>query len=110
MAALVATIQAQLFLLPLSFFSSGVTNSIGRHQSGIVTVLFSNVIWSASGGEFEMGGTFAVVNAGAEPAVPPRGVVRTTWGGGSGVFRVRLAHIASIARMKYTCSGMKRES
>ena len=42
-----------------------------------------NVIWSATAGVLEIGGTFAVVICGAAPGVPPRGVVRTTCDGGS---------------------------
>jgi phage gp36-like protein len=36
----------------------------------------------------------------------PRGVVRTTCDGGSAVPLRRLFHTASIARLKYTCSGI----
>ena len=72
----------------------------GSRQSGIVTVLPENVIWFAAAGALEIGGTLKVVTAGADPGVPPRGTVRTTCAGGSGVFAVRFAHTLSIALMK----------
>ena len=49
-----------------------------------VTVLFEKVIRSPAGGVMLIGGTFAVVIAGAAPGAPPRGVVRTSCDGGSG--------------------------
>src|SRR5450755_2912135 len=81
--------------------SEGVMNDmvalatlIGRDaQSGMVTVLFENVIWSPAAGAALMGGTFARVIAGAAPGVPPRGTVRTTCDGGSAVLLFNRAYI-----------------
>ena len=47
----------------------------------------------------------ALVMAGAWPAVPPRGTVRTTWLAGSGLPFFRCSYTASSARFRYTCSG-----
>ncbi len=62
--------------------------------------MLPNVIWSAAAGFAAIGGTFASVIAGAAPGVPPRGVVRTTCEGGSGVPLRRWFHMRSIAWMK----------
>ena len=42
-------------------------------------------IWSATKGAAMIGGTLAVVIAGAASGTPPRGVARTTWLGGNAV-------------------------
>jgi len=52
-----------------------------QRQSGIVNVLPENVIWLAAAGVAEIGGTLAVVISGADPGVPPRGIVRKTCAG-----------------------------
>lgn len=55
------------------------------------------VIRSVLAGEAWMGGTLAMLIAGAAPGVPPRGTVRTTWLGGSGVPFLRWLYMRSIA-------------
>ena len=67
-------------------------------------------IWSPAAGAATKGGTLAAVMAGAAPGTPPRGVVRTTWLGGSALPDFKWAYIASIAWLKYGCSGTKRVS
>lgn len=67
-------------------------------------------IRSATAGVFVKFGTLVAAMAGAEPAVPPRGVVRTTCEGGSGVPFFRLAYTASSARCSYSTSGTNRVS
>ena len=57
-------------------------------------------IVSAAAGAAFIEGTCAACNAGAAPGVPPRGVVRTTWLGGSAVPSFSFAYIASIAWLK----------
>ena len=54
-------------------------------QSGTTRVLPFSVIASPAAGVLAMAGTLAAVSAGAAPGTPPRGVVRNTWLGGSGV-------------------------
>lgn len=57
-------------------------------------------IWFAATGTATNGGTLAAVMAGAAPATPPRGVVRTTWLAGKAAPDFRWAYIASIAWLK----------
>ena len=59
-----------------------------------------NVIRLPEVGCAAMGGTLAAVICGAEPGVPPRGVVRTTYDGGSAVPLRRRFQTKSIAWLK----------
>jgi hypothetical protein len=66
-------------------------------QSGILTCPPANVICTFAAGLSEIGGTLASVIVGAPT---PRGIVCTTWLGGSGRPFRRWSYIKSIAWMK----------
>ena len=64
---------------------------------------FAVVMVFAAAGVATIFGTLAAVIAGADPAVPPRGVVRITWLGGNAVPLLRRAHMpASAPHFTYT--------
>src|SRR5262249_41438806 len=65
------------------------------NQFGILTCPPAKVIWALAGGASAMGGTSAAVSGGGG-APGPRGVVWTTWLGGSGRPCRRWSYIRSI--------------
>ena len=69
-------------------------------QFGTLIVDPLTAIAFPAAGATAIGGTLPAVMAGAAPGVPPRGVVRTTWLGGSAVPFFSFAYIAFIAGPK----------